>query len=497
MLLAAVFISTLILTLVLFRRRKGPVPPGPKGWPIIGNLFDIPEKYPWKVFQKWSETNGSDMLLIRLPGIWILHLNTSRSIQDLLVKRSAIYSDRPQSTMLGLTGFTWPFSLMPYGSKWRENRRIFTREFNIEIVRPHALQSARRLLPRLLNSDINYSKQIRLASSDAILSAAYGISPKSEEDYFVGLAESLSNALTDCLRSPYLGEYAISSSTERKNSCFIVDMFPIIKHIPAWFPGAKFKHQASEWRILSDNVQTKAYEHVKSEMDAGTAVPCVATKVIAALRSNSLDCSESSIRKKKLIFVSLSKLTGLKQTVGAICSFILTMALFPDIQAKAYDSIIAVIGPHRLPDFSDFGKIPYIDAVINEVFRWNPLAPFGVFRSVTQDDYYDGYFIPKGTIVRGNAWAVMHDAAIYGPSTQNFNPERFLLPDGSRNKAIPDADGAFGFGRRRCPSQAVGLDMVWINVVSILATYEIGEPIGEDGKRLDPDQIEYTNSMNR
>ncbi|KIK55842.1 hypothetical protein GYMLUDRAFT_248434 [Collybiopsis luxurians FD-317 M1] len=476
MLSAALFISTLILTVVLLRRHKRPAPPGPKGWPIIGNILDIPAKDPWKVFQKWSENIGSDVLLIRLPGVWILYLNTTRSVQDLLVKRSAIYSDRPKSTMLELMGLTWVFGLMPYGSTWKEHRRTFMREFNTEIVRPHALQSARRLLPRLLNSDINYRKQIQLSSADAILSATFGISPKSEEDHFVCLAESMIRALTEAFHSPYL-----------------VDIFPIIKHIPVWFPGAKFKRKTSEWRILSDNVQTEAYEYVKSKMDAGTAVPCVATNLITSLRNDSLSCSESTMRS----ILAEAYLGGAGATVGTLCSFMLTMGLFPEIQAKAYASIIAVVGPHRLPDFSDFGKIPYLDAVLNEIFRWNPLAPFGVFHSVTQDDYYDGYLIPKGTFICGNAWAVMHDASIYGPSPDDFNPERFLLPDGTRNMAIPDADGAFGFGRRRCPGRAIGRDVVWIAIASILTTYKIGEPIGKDGKCLDPAKIQYTNSMNR
>ncbi|KIK53842.1 hypothetical protein GYMLUDRAFT_250028 [Collybiopsis luxurians FD-317 M1] len=473
MLSAALFICTLILTVVLFRRRKGPSPPGPRGWPIIGNILDIPTKDPWKVLQKWSEDNGSDVVLLRLPGIRILFLNTHRSVQDLLVKRSKIYSDRPKSTMLELMEITWVFALMPYGTTWREHRRIFMREFNIETVRPHALQSARRLLPRLLNSPINYARQIRLSSADAILSATYGISPKSEEDHFVCLAESMSSALTD--GHPYL-----------------VDMFPILKHIPAWFPGAKFKRQALEWRSLSYDVQNEAYEHVKSKMEGGTAVPCVATNLISSLQSNSLDCSESTTRN----ILAEAYLGGAGVTVGPLCSFMLTMGLFPEIQAKAHTALIDVVGLDRLPDFSDFGKIPYIDAVINEVLRWNPLAPLGVFHSVTQDDYYGGYFIPKGTIVCGNAWALMHDASIYGPSPHNFNPERFLLPDGTRNMAIPDADGAFGFGGRKCPGRAIGRDVIWISIATILCTYEIGEPIGEDGKCLDPAKIQYTNSLN-
>ena len=35
-----------------------PLPPGPKGYPIIGNMLDIPHAMPWKKFQEWSKVYG-------------------------------------------------------------------------------------------------------------------------------------------------------------------------------------------------------------------------------------------------------------------------------------------------------------------------------------------------------------------------------------------------------------------------------------------------------
>ena len=98
------------------------------------------------------------------------------------------------------------------------------------------------------------------------------------------------------------------------------------------------------------------------------------------------------------------------------------MALYPDVQKKAQAEIDAVVGPNRLPDFQDRSSLPYINAVLKESSRWNLVLPFGkVFDTIiipiltssegiphmsTLDDEYNGFYIPKGTIMIANAWLV-------------------------------------------------------------------------------------------
>ena len=54
------------------------------------------------------------------------------------------------------------------------------------------------------------------------------------------------------------------------------------------------------------------------------------------------------------------------------------MVMFPDIQQRAHAEIDLVIGPDRLPEFSDEGELPYITAIIKELLRWNVIQPIGV-----------------------------------------------------------------------------------------------------------------------
>ena len=53
------------------------------------------------------------------------------------------------------------------------------------------------------------------------------------------------------------------------------------------------------------------------------------------------------------------------------------MALYPEVQKKAQAEIDAVVGPDRLPDFHDRPSLPYINAMLKELSRWNLVVPLG------------------------------------------------------------------------------------------------------------------------
>ena len=63
--------------------------------------------------------------------------------------------------------------------------------------------------------------------------------------------------------------------------------------------------------------------------------------------------------------------------VSSIETLFLAMALYPEVQKKAQAEIDAVVGPNRLPDFHDRPSLPYINALLKEMTRWNLVLPFG------------------------------------------------------------------------------------------------------------------------
>lgn len=55
----------------------------------------------------------------------------------------------------------------------------------------------------------------------------------------------------------------------------------------------------------------------------------------------------------------------------------LAMVLYPRVQAQAQAELDRVC-PGRLPDFSDYDSLPYIQAIVLEALRWNPVIPEGL-----------------------------------------------------------------------------------------------------------------------
>ncbi|KAJ3916252.1 hypothetical protein F5877DRAFT_69207 [Lentinula edodes] len=100
---------------LLHSRRKLPLPPGPKGLPIIGNALNYPTKTPWVKYAEWSREYGSDVVYAKIFNTSMVILNSEEAINDLFVKRSTIYSDRPRHIMVNeLMGWSRNLHSMAY-----------------------------------------------------------------------------------------------------------------------------------------------------------------------------------------------------------------------------------------------------------------------------------------------------------------------------------------------------------------------------------------------
>jgi hypothetical protein len=108
--------AILFLTKAYIQKRSNrtglPYPPGPPGYPIIGNVLDIPKEAAWETYSKWGKQYGvsctlqvvngrnaelkrDNIISINALRQTIVIINSLEIAKDLFEKRGAIYIDRP------------------------------------------------------------------------------------------------------------------------------------------------------------------------------------------------------------------------------------------------------------------------------------------------------------------------------------------------------------------------------------------------------------------
>ncbi|TCD67111.1 hypothetical protein EIP91_000574 [Steccherinum ochraceum] len=421
-----------------------------------------------------GKRHGSDIIQLDALGTSIVVINSVEIAMELLDKRSSLYSDRPSTVMLSeLIGAYWSIAFKSYGPAWRDVRKAFQLEFSPDAVkrfRDVQREENLKFLNRLLASPKSFMMHTRYMTGAIIMSSGYGIEIQSQDDPFIEIGEK--------------GVEAISASAGA--GVWMVDLCPPLKHLPEWFPGARFKRQAKEWRVHVDKMFDLPYSIFQQNLAKGRGSGTVAASLTETIGRITPD----PVYGEEVIKSTLASLYagGADTTVSAIQSLFLAMVLYPDIQKKAQDEIDRVIGSSRLPDYSDMDSLPYIEAVVRELLRWNPVIPLGVPHRLMEDDVYNGYFIPRGSIVVPNQWAMLHNEVDY-PNPGKFDPDRFLK-DGKINPDVRDPSTiAFGFGRRICPGRFMAKESMWLTVAFVFATFDVSMTKGKDGKYIVPDGV--------
>ncbi|KAJ7586756.1 putative CyP450 monooxygenase [Mycena floridula] len=454
--LAGVGLMLLWLLLQSFRKRiPFPYPPGPKGLPFLGNI-DIPPEHQWLRLTELNKEYG-DIFSLTIFGQKIIVLGSVETVTELFDKRPTNYSSRPEAYMLRhLMGYDRLLAFMPYGDIWKHQRNVFESYFRQrEIPKFHQtlIRETHMMLHHLLEAPERFLEHCRLLFGATILDIVYGLKNVGHEDPIFITAE---------LSIQSLGEAAIPGR-------FWVEQIPLMRYIPAWMPGAGFQRKARIWRSWGEDFLNIPWNRAKQNMQHGTVQPSFASKMIEKLDGDDASSLEQETFKP---VAAIAYAGGSDTTVATLQSIFLAMCLFPNVLKRAQAELDRVVGEHRLPTFGDKLQLPYINALMKAVPHFS-----------LEDDVYRGYFIPKGSLVIGNSWGLLHDPALFGPNTDDFSPERFLSEDQQLNPNMPDTIFGFGYGplHRRCPGRHLSEATLFISVASIIHTFNITPPVDENG----------------
>ncbi|KAF9522726.1 cytochrome P450 [Crepidotus variabilis] len=449
-----------------------PYPPGPaaKNW-IAGNISEIPVENQWFLFTEWSKIYG-DLTYFRALHQHFIVINKLEVAIELFEKRSNNYSSRPHATMVDLMGWDFNSGLKPYGNIWRNQRRLLQQYLKPEATRSYQttqVQKIHDMLLQLLESPNDFMNHVQHSSGSIIMATMYGHDVQTKDDPYTKIAGLALDRLAIAL---FPGAY-------------LVNTISALRLLPKWLPGcAEFNNFAVETRTLTDKMRNDPVEKVQQLRGTSGERRCIAGNMLENCRS------DDELEDIKCVCATMYA-GGADTTISSVQTFFYAMANYYDVQSKAQEEIDRVVGRERLPSFEDRPSMPYSEAIVREILRWRPLTPLGVAHTSSDEDIYEGYYIPKGTALMPNIWCMTRDPAKYD-DPETFNPSRFFNPDGTLND--DDLNYGFGFGRRICPGRHFAKATVWLSVVSVLATFDIRKKKDATGKDIPVDQA-YTQGL--
>lgn len=274
---------------------------------------------------------------------------------------------------------------MPYGPRWRSVRKHSHALLNLSTSTNYQMIQdfeSKVLLKELLQDPNDFMDINRRYSASVIMRVTYGYRIPSWDDPLIKRIYSVLDRFTE-MTSP--GAWAIES-------------FPSLTWVPQALMG--------NWRSYGQRVfeQDSAvyvdlWNRLKQETDAGIAKDCF-TKTFYLN-----DPAKAGIDDLAAAYTCGGLIEAGSETTGTtLNNFMLCMVLFPEVQKRAQEELDCVVGSERLPQWEDEANLPYVRSVIKEVMRWRPVNKFGMPHATSEDDWYEGMFIPKGSVVVLNWW---------------------------------------------------------------------------------------------
>ena len=450
-------------------RNSRPMPPSPptNHW-FYGHKLS--QNLPFLQIEEWIKEYGP-LITLRDGTEKYVVIGRQEALFDIMERQGGLLADRPHRisiTELLTGGVSIGFA---NGTRLRLMRRAMHTHLQPKAVGtygPLQMEHVRGTILGLLDAPGEYQMHARAYAASVVLKVAYG--------------KSTPTAASD----PEVQEIERNMVMTRKAlrpGAYVVDYAPLrwLKYVP-WYGAELRRTHESNTKLFVEHL-----EAVKNKLNEGEAGPSF---------SRHLFENESSygMTRKEMAFLAGSFFSAGSETsaIGA-CQIMMTAALHPEVQARVQAEMDAVIGRDRAPTFDDEDSLPLVKAFVQEVHRWRPIAAMGLSHYTTDDVFWNGYCIPKGTTVFGNHWAASRDPD-YWTNPDKFDIDRWLTEDGACRKDLNDMRHiAFGFGRRICPGQHLAQRSLLINAMVILWAFRIAldpSKYSKDALRLRADSPE-------
>nr|ACN38268.1 flavonoid 3' hydroxylase [Vitis amurensis]UXE30296.1 flavonoid-3'-hydroxylase [Vitis amurensis] len=478
----ALFFCTALFCVLLYHfltRRSVRLPPGPKPWPIVGNLPHL-GPVPHHSIAALAKTYGP-LMHLRMGFVDVVVAASASVAAQFLKTHDANFSNRPPNSGAKHIAYNYQdLVFAPYGPRWRMLRKICS----VHLFSGKALD------------DFRHIRQEEVAVLTRALARA-GQTP-------VNLGQLLNVCTTNALGRVMLGRRVFgdgSGGEDPKADEFkemvvelmvLAGVFNIGDFVPAleWLDLQGVAAKMKKLHARFDAFLGAIVEEHKISGSAGSERHVDLLSTLISVRDNA-DGEGGKLTDVEIKALLLNLFTAGTDTSSSTVEWaIAELIRHPEMMAQAQQELDAVVGRGRLVTDLDLPRLTYLQAIIKETFRLHPSTPLSLPRMAAESCEINGYHIPKNATLLVNVWAIARDPEVWEKPLE-FRPSRFL-PGGERPNA--DVRGndfeviPFGAGRRICAGMSLGLRMVHLLTATLVHAFNWELPEGQVAEKLNMDE---------
>ncbi|XP_067652456.1 cytochrome P450 1A1-like [Haliotis asinina] len=465
--LLCVCVIILLACFILSRSPAGKgdnAPPGPWGWPVIGNLPQLGKK-PHVTLTQLRKKYG-DVYKITLGSRQTVVLNGLYTIKQALVKQAEEFAGRPDFYSFKFIGNGKSMGFGDYGPRWKMHRRLAQNALagcinkKTNPIEESIVSEAGVLVSNLLASNgapINPHNEIYLSVGNIICALCFGKRYKRDDPDFLQLIR---------MNDEFMAFAGAGNP---------VDIMPWVR----FFTFRSFNTFVGILNTMTAFCVKKQKEHLD------TYDPAVARDVtdllIRAVQETPDEEKEAVGLTDEHILTTVQELIGAGfDTIASTLQWsVLFMMAYPDHQDKVYEEISSHVAHTGTLDLEDMNNLPFTEACLLEIMRHSCIFPFALPHSTTKDTSLKNYHIANKTLIFVNMWSVSHDEDLF-PDPDRFDPYRFLDDTGRRiDKAKTELFLPFGVGRRRCPGEQLAKMELFLFFATMMLKCKFESPLGD------------------
>ncbi|XP_031281511.1 geraniol 8-hydroxylase-like [Pistacia vera] len=454
------------------KRLIPPLPPGPRGFPVIGYLPFL-DSHLAKSFTELAGDYGP-IYKVWLGNKLCVVVSSPSLAKEVVCDQDTICANRdPPGAVLfssyGENNIAWA----PYGSAWRKLRKIFVTNLmsnaSLEVCYPLRKQVIKKTIRDVyskVGEPVDVGELSLATLINVVQNMMWGGSLEGEKRTNLGVD----------LRELF-AEFMVLLATPN-----VSDLFPVLSRFDLQGIQKRTKKLLSSIeRIILDPV-IEGYRNTESVKEGeGKNEKKDFLQLLLELTEHK--DSANSITKSQLKALLLDMILGGTDTTTTMAEWTMAELMkHPEIMKKVQEELAEVVGMDGSVEEFHLPKLKYLDAVVKETLRLHPALPFLVPRSPSETCTIGGYTIPKGSRIMINVGAIQTDPRFW-ENPLEFRPERFLNDPGKFDYMGKNFQYMpFGSGRRVCPGINLAEKMLMSVLASLLHSFEWKLP---DGTELD------------